>query len=223
MTKSRKKSKYGRRRRRQQKGGHVPLVSDASVYPPPPFEPPGGMYKPGGVNGLKGGYYYGVNVNQGLPDPTSTSAVIRQSGGRRRRTRRRKRTRRRRKTRRKRTRRRKRRRRKRRRSRRRRTRRRRQRGGLFGGKTIHGNFKRFLTAITPKDILDAGYQGGRKVGNLVRGYRGERPKMSTNVTVQPVDQPIQTLGYQPINANSAYNTSINTVNSQNTPNAQSNY
>ena len=61
------------------------------------------------------------------------------------------------------------------------------------------------------------------MGNLVRGYRGERPKTSTNVTVQPIDQPIQTLGYQPINANNAYNTSINTVNSQNTPNAQSNY
>uniref|UniRef100_A0A6C0KJ06 Uncharacterized protein n=1 Tax=viral metagenome TaxID=1070528 RepID=A0A6C0KJ06_9ZZZZ len=37
--------------------------------PPVPFVPPGGMYIPGGINGLDSGYYYGKLCNPILPDP----------------------------------------------------------------------------------------------------------------------------------------------------------
>ena len=230
-SKSNSPSRGGRRRRRRTKrgGGPAPFNSSNSL-PLPPFEPPGGMYNPGGVNGLDGGYYYGVNVDQSLPDPISTSALFRQNGGRRRKrtrckrkTHRRCRHTKRRKRRTRRTRRK--RRRPRRKRRRRRTRHRRQRGGigLTGSKTFHGSFKRFLTNIIPKDVLDVGYKSGHKVGNLYRGYVGARPKISPDVIVQPIDDNVRTLGYQPINSPAAYNDAIQTVNTANTPNAQANY
>ena len=83
--------------------------------------------------------------------------------------------------------------------------------------------KQFMTTVTPKDALDVIYNSGNKVGNLYRGYVGERPKISPNATVQPIDQGTRTLSYQPLNANTAYQTSINTVNTRNTPVAQSQY
>jgi len=78
-------------RRRAQRGGACgcPKVTHSSPLPPVPWEPPGGMYQPGKVNGLTGGYYYGVNVDQSLPDPQSITNLG--GGSRRRRTRRRKR------------------------------------------------------------------------------------------------------------------------------------
>ena len=85
MAKSRRKSKRRGSRRRRHRGGHHSLVSTAAPYTPAAFAPPGGIYKPGSVNGLDGGYYYGVNVDQSIPDPISTSALFRQRGGRRRR------------------------------------------------------------------------------------------------------------------------------------------
>lgn len=234
MRMSRKKSnsprggRRRRRRRRRQGGGAAPLhpasFNSSNSLPLPPFEPPGGMYKPGGVNGLDGGYYYGVNVDQSLPDPISTSALFRQNGGRKRTRCKRKSHRRCRHTkRRRRTRRRKRRRRTRRRKRRRRSRRKRGGWGLTGSKTFHGSFKRFLTNIIPKDVLDVGYKSGHKVGNLYRGYVGARPKISTDVIDQPIDRKVQTLGYQPIDSPAAYNDAIEAVNTGNTPDAQANY
>ena len=236
---TRKNSKHRRRRRRRRKrscrgGGPFSssLTKNATSLALPPFEPPGGMYKPGGVNGLDGGYYYGVNVNPSLPDPISTSALFRQpsgsslTGGRRRRKRR---TRRRKHRRTRRKHRSKHRRKHRKRRRKRRTHRRRgQRGGLFGGAfSASGSpitaLKQFMTTVTPKDALDVIYNSGNKVGNLYRGYVGERPKISPNATVQPIDQGTRTLSYQPLNANTAYQTSINTVNTRNTPVAQSQY
>ena len=50
--------------RRSHRGGGHPLAATAGTFPALPFAPPGGMYKPGAVNGLDGGYYYGVNVDQ---------------------------------------------------------------------------------------------------------------------------------------------------------------
>ena len=189
------------------------------------------MYKPGSVNGLDGGYYYGVNVDQSLPDPISTSALFRQRGGRRRRKRRGGRRTRRRRRGGRRTRRR--RRGGRRTRRRRRGGRRTQRGGLgsklsadtTGHKTFHPpSFKRFLTSVVPKDISDMFYKGGNTIGNLYRGYVGARPKMPpVPYTNQPINQPTNTLSYQPVNANDAYNKAINTVNAGNTPVAQGSY
>ena len=224
MAKSRRKSKRRGSRRRRHRGGHHSLASSAAPYTPAAFAPPGGIYNPGHVNGLDGGYYYGVNVDQSLPDPIASSALFRQRGGRRRhrhtkrchpRKRKRKR-RRKRKT-------------------HRRRRRRRQRGGKsckynynIGGPSKLGahipSFKRVLTTIIPKDILDMGYKGGNAVGNLYRGYVGARPKMApVPYTNQPINQPVNTLGYQPVNANDAYNNAINAVNTANTPVAQSSY
>ena len=40
---------------------------------------------------------------------------------------------------------------------------------------------------------------------------------------QPINQPVNTLGYQPVNANDAYNNAINAVNTGNTPVAQASY
>ena len=241
---TRKKSTHRRRRRRRKhsrRGGgpfSSSLTKNATSLALPPFEPPGGMYKPGGVNGLDGGYYYGVNVDPSLPDPISTSALFRQPSGssliggrrrRKRRTRSRKRRRTRRKHRRRRRKRRTHRRKHRRRRRKRRTHRRRgQRGGLFGGAfSASGSpltaLKKLMTTVTPKDALDVIYNSGNKVGNLYRGYVGERPKISPNATVQPIDQGTRTLSYQPLDANTAYQNSINTVNTRNTPVSQSQY
>ena len=242
MAKSRRKSKHRgarrrrRRRRRQRGGGH--LAATAAPYPSAAFAPPGGIYKPGSVNGLDGGYYYGVNVDQSLPDPISTSALFRQRGARRRRRGGRRTKRRRRGGRRT-----KRRRRGGRRTKRRRRggrhtkhhrRRRRQRGGSWarwnwrtgvGRKVLHPpSFKRFLTTVVPKDISDMFYKGGNSVGNLYRGYVGDRPEMPpVPYTSQPINQPTNTLSYQPVDANNAYNAAIATVNKTNTPLAQSSY
>jgi len=243
MAKSRRKSKR-RGSRRRQRGGHHSLVSTAAPYTPAAFAPPGGIYKPGGVNGLDGGYYYGVNVDQSLPDPIATSALFRQRGGRRRRKRKTRRhrhtkrchTRRRRHRHTKRCRRRKRKTRRRRRRRRpRRRRRRRQKGGKSckynygingtGNRTFRfPSIKRMLTTVIPKDVLDIGYKGGNSVGNLYRGYVGERPKMPpVPYTNQPISQATNTLGYQPVDANNAYNNAIQAVNAGNTPVAQASY
>ena len=54
MAKSRKKSKRRGSRRRRHRGGHKSFASAAAPYTPAAFTPPGGMYKPGGVNGLDG-------------------------------------------------------------------------------------------------------------------------------------------------------------------------
>jgi len=180
------------------------------------------MYKPGAVNGLDGGYYYGVNVDQSLPDPISTCALFRQAGGRRRRRKRKTlRRRRKRKTRR-------RRKRKTRRRRKKRKVRRRQRGGrpITGSHNVPTGIKSFLTTIIPKDILDIGYKGGNKMGNLYRGYVGERPKMSpVPYTNQPINQPINTntIRVNPVDAVGAYNQAINAVNTGNTIKAQASY
>ena len=236
MAKSRKKSKRRGSRRRRHRGGHHSLVSTAAPYTPAAFAPPGGIYKPGSVNGLDGGYYYGVNVDQSLPDPISTSALFRQRGGRRRRKRK---TRRHRHTKRCHTRRRRHRHTKRCRPRKRKTRRRRRRRRQRGGKSCKYNYniggpsklgakmpslKRIMQTVIPKDILDMGYKGGNAVGNLYRGYVGARPKMPpVPYTNQPINQPVNTLGYQPVNANDAYNNAINAVNTGNTPVAQASY
>ena len=42
-------------------------------------------------------------------------------------------------------------------------------------------------------------------------------------TNQPINQPTNTLSYQPVDANNAYNAAIATVNAVNTPDAQSSY
>ena len=197
------------------------------------------MYKPGGVIGLVGGYYFGVNVDQSLPDPIATSALFRQSGGKRRKRKTRRSRRRHRHSKRCHTRRRRHRHTKRCRPRKRKTRRGRRRRGQKGGKSCKYNFgingtgnrtfhlpsiKRVLTSVIPKDILDIGYKGGNTVGNLYRGYVGERPKMPpVPYTNQPINQPTNTLGYQPVNANDAYNNAIQAVNQGNTPIAQSSY
>ena len=191
--------------RRSHRGGGHPLAATAGTFPALPFAPPGGMYKPGAVNGLDGGYYYGVNVDQSLPDPISTSALFRQAGGRRRRRKRK--TRRRRKK---------------------RKVRRRQRGGrpITGSHNVPTGIKSFLTTIIPKDILDIGYKGGNKMGNLYRGYVGERPKMSpVPYTNQPINQPINTntIRVNPVDAVGAYNQAINAVNTGNTIKAQATY
>ena len=200
--------------RRSHRGGGHPLAATAGTFPALPFAPPGGMYKPGAVNGLDGGYYYGVNVDQSLPDPISTCALFRQAGGRRRR-RKRKTLRRRRK-------------RKTRRRRKKRKVRRRQRGGrpITGSHNVPTGIKSFLTTIIPKDILDIGYKGGNKMGNLYRGYVGERPKMSpVPYTNQPINQPINTntIRVNPVDAVGAYNQAINAVNTGNTIKAQASY
>ena len=204
------------RRRRRKRGGACgcPLANTSTPLPSPPFEPPGGMYIPGATNGLDGGYYYGVNVDQSLPDPISSQPLmpgVKMTGGRRRRTRRkhRRRTKRRRKRRRRKT----------RRRRRRRRRRRKQRGGGWSRITP----KEFLFNLVPKDVLDAGFQAGHKVGDLYRGYVGDRPKISPTATVQPIDQSMRTLSYKPIDSQAAYSNSINMVNTQNTPSAQAGY
>ena len=191
--------------RRFHRGGGHPLAATAGTFPALPFAPPGGMYKPGAVNGLDGGYYYGVNVDQSLPDPISTCALFRQAGGRRRRRKRK--TRRRRKK---------------------RKVRRRQRGGrpITGSHNVPTGIKSFLTTIIPKDILDIGYKGGNKMGNLYRGYVGERPKMSpVPYTNQPINQPINTntIRVNPVDAVGAYNQAINAVNTGNTIKAQASY
>ena len=191
--------------RRSHRGGGHPLAATAGTFPALPFAPPGGMYKPGAVNGLDGGYYYGVNVDQSLPDPISTCALFRQAGGRRRRRKRK--TRRRRKK---------------------RKVRRRQRGGrpITGSHNVPTGIKSFLTTIIPKDILDIGYKGGNKMGNLYRGYVGERPKMSpVPYTNQPINQPINTntIRVNPVDAVGAYNQAINAVNTGNTIKAQASY
>ena len=81
-----------------------------------------------------------------------------------------------------------------------------------------------LTTVIPKDILDIGYKGGNSAGNLYRGYVGERPKMPpVPYTNQPINQATNTLGYQPIDANNAYNNAIQAVNTGNTPIAQASY
>ena len=191
MRHSRKKSKKSRRRRRRNrrrthKGGACgcPLVNNSSPLPPTPWEPPGGMYQPGAVNGLDGGYYYGVNVDQSLPDPISSSAIFGQKGGRRRRHARKhkkRRTKRRGK-------------RRRRRTRRRRRRRRRQRGGgWFSSRFGTWTPQKLVTTILPKDLLDVGYKAGRSASNLYRGYVGARPKVSTAVMSQPINKDVQIL------------------------------
>ena len=200
--------------RRFHRGGGHPLAATAGTFPALPFAPPGGMYKPGAVNGLDGGYYYGVNVDQSLPDPISTCALFRQAGGRRRRRKRKtRRPRRKRKTR---------------RRRKKRKVRRRQRGGrpITGSHNVPTGIKSFLTTIIPKDILDIGYKGGNKMGNLYRGYVGERPKMSpVPYTNQPINQPTNTntIRINPVDAVGAYNNAINAVNTGNTIKAQATY
>lgn len=49
------------KRTRRMRGG-APL-------PPVQTYPPGGAYVPGAINGIDGGYYYGLLVNPYLPDP----------------------------------------------------------------------------------------------------------------------------------------------------------
>jgi len=85
MTRTRRRRK-GRRRRRSQRGGACgcPKVVDNSPLPVPKYLPPGPIYKPGGLNEMAGGYYYGVNVDQSLPDPVN-QVNLGQMGGRRRR------------------------------------------------------------------------------------------------------------------------------------------
>ena len=86
------------------------------------------------------------------------------------------------------------------------------------------SLKRIMQSVIPKDILDMGYKGGNAVGNLYRGYVGARPKMPpVPYTNPPLNQPVKTLGYQPVNANDAYNNAINAVNTGNTPVAQASY
>ena len=57
----RRKSRRNRRRRRQRGGGCI-----KNEYTPENAFPPGGMFQPGKVNGLNGGYYYGLNENPSL-------------------------------------------------------------------------------------------------------------------------------------------------------------
>ena len=185
--------------RRGQRGGACgcPKVIDPSPLPVPPYLPPGGMYNPGGINGLTGGYYYGVNTSHALPDPVSFTNL---GGGYRKKRRRRKRKRRTR----------------RRRRRRRRThkKRRRQKGG---GVTS------LLNALLPTDIMDLGYKAGHSLGNLYTGYRGEKPFSSPNVIKQPIDKNYKIVGTKPINIPLAYNKGQSIVNSTITPTAQRQY
>lgn len=213
MRKTRRKRSRSRRRRKRGGACGCPLANTSTPLPYPAFEPPGGMYVPGATNGLDGGYYYGVNVDQSLPDPISSQPLMPgvQMGGRRHRRRTRRKHRRRTK--------RKRRRRKRKRKTRRRRRRRKQRGGGWSRITP----KEFLFNLVPKDILDAGFQAGHKVGGLYRGYVGERPKISPAAIVQPIDQNMRTLSYKPINSDKAYADSITAVNNNNTISAQAGY
>lgn len=179
-------------RRRSQRGGACgcPKVTHSSPLPLVPWEPPGGMFQPGKVNGLTGGYYYGVNVDQSLPDPQSITNLGNKAGGRkRRRTKRKtKRVRRRRHSRRRRSRKRTKRRKKRRRSR--------QRGG--------NRFKAFVRNLTPSPLLDGIDSVEGKIYDLYTGFVGEKSYASPNVMVQPGDQPYKIIGSDPINVSEAW-------------------
>ena len=67
------------------------------------------------------------------------------------------------------------------------------------------------------------FKTGNKVHNLYRGYVGDRPKMSPAPDVQPIDQNLKVLTVAPINTNKTYQSSVDIVNTENTPDAQSNY
>lgn len=67
-TKKRKQGKRRSRRSRRMRGGSGRF---AAPLGPVPTYPPGGMYIPGAINGINGGYYYGDLVNPCLPDPKS--------------------------------------------------------------------------------------------------------------------------------------------------------
>jgi len=250
MVKRTKKYRGGRKHRRKkggrrmQRGGACgcPKVRNTNPLPPAPWEPPGGMYQPGKVNGLTGGYYYGINVDQSLPDPASLTNLG-QAGGNRRRRKRKcggrrvvkrggRRTRRGgrrvrrggRHTRRggKRTR--------RRISRggnkkrtRRRGGRRRKRGGRRGQRG-GGFVMKAIQAILPQDILDVGYGGEQSAKNMYAGYVGAKPYPSPKPTNQPIDQKYKILqDAEPINVPKAYLAAANKVNTVNTPCAQQDY
>jgi hypothetical protein len=64
----RTKRRQDKRRSRRMRGGSGRF---SGTLGPVPTYPPGGMYIPGAINGVNGGYYYGDLVNPCLPDPIS--------------------------------------------------------------------------------------------------------------------------------------------------------
>lgn len=57
-------------RRHRMRGGMSDIKAQNTILGKKiPYLPPGGPYKPGQVNGLGSGYYYGYNTNPYLPDP----------------------------------------------------------------------------------------------------------------------------------------------------------
>lgn len=215
MTSKRTKKCGGRRRRRQGGGGKSCGCTSKDPLPVPAWEPPGGMWKPGKVNGLNGGYYYGVQVGQGLPDPISPTNygggghMLNKKRRQRRKThrRRKKQRRRRRKTH----------RRHKKRRRKTRRRRRRQRGG-----SLKTSVMGFINTVVPNDLLDLGYRGGHELNKLWTGFKGEVPAASPNVLKQPIGRDVKIISRAPPKMVGASSGDY-IVNTRLTPQAQAGY
>ena len=67
----RKTKKRTKRTKRKQRKLRSRRMRGGAPLGPVPYLPPGGMYVPGAINGVDGGYYYGDLVNPCLPDPKS--------------------------------------------------------------------------------------------------------------------------------------------------------
>lgn len=159
-----------------------------------PTYPPGGAYKVGDVNGLKGGYYYGYNESPTLqteiismgddvgvlhklgqtlaPGVFGNGGIERMRGGRKR-SRRNKKLRKSRKLRKL---------KKSRKSRKLRKSRKRikRRRSLKGGSG--------LKSLIPSDIVELSRNMGHGMGGIYRGMMGEKPTISPDVMVQPIDR-----------------------------------
>ena len=175
----RRKSRRNRRRRRQRGGGCI-----KNEYTPENAFPPGGMFQPGKVNGLNGGYYYGLNENPsllGFPHSTTGEMGVSQNGGRRRRRRRNKRSKRRQHKHSKRCR------------HSRKSRRRNQRGGHIPigmpSTTPLSSLSELAKAFLPSEIIDIGRDIGTETRNVVHKYEGEATEVGGNVMNQP-DLPV---------------------------------
>ena len=57
--------------KRKQRKLHSRRMRGGAPLPPVYTYPPGGSYVPGAINGVDGGYYYGLLTNPCLPDPKS--------------------------------------------------------------------------------------------------------------------------------------------------------
>ena len=73
--------------KKRQKGGSCGCQhGGSSGLKPVPFVPPGGMYRPGHINGLTGGYYYGDGSSRNgpgaiMPESSTVLPLPRQKGG----------------------------------------------------------------------------------------------------------------------------------------------